>query len=168
MIVYLASYPRSGNSWVRRLLRNQFRYLNTAIHGEPGPQRENFLNGEWHLEGYFRLVDYPPVAADQPFGRYARTDGDHATRLLLMPGCQRRLEDVGFRREVAAMPEVVFLKSHLPPYADYFPGESVVQPVRHPGAALWSYYHFLRDVRDRAVTLEAVIAGAEGFGCWSA
>lgn len=132
----------------------------------PALQWQRYLNEEWSLEGYFQLVDYPPLADDQPFARYVCDACADNPRLLLMPGREQRLRDPGFRRELADRPEVVFVKTH-PPYEQYFPGEGVIQPVRHPGASLWSYYHYLRDVRDLPVTLEGTINGDYDFGDWS-
>jgi Sulfotransferase domain len=132
VIVYLASFPRSGNAFLRSILRANF--------------------------GIGGATDFT-------------TDVDRVSRegrAVSLPAALRQRLSEGAGR--------VFVKTHAFPPEGSQPGEHVVQIVRHPGAALWSYFRLVNDSpivsrarRFRGVppTLENVIAGKLDAGDWS-
>lgn len=71
-----------------------------------------------------------------------------------------------FRRQLAEDDEIYFLKTHEFPFDTYFDGEYVTRLVRHPGAALWSYYNYLLKLEQTPSTVEEIISGAAGIP-WS-
>ena len=180
MIVYLATYPRSGNSLLQRMIRRNFRHLTSRISGIKPPEAGRRLMGPQDME--IELVPAAELVADWPeavlwhenLAAY-RFPGEPWRRMLL-PGPSELLTEE-LREALAGEKNVFFLKTHNLPFDRYFEGEFVVQLVRHPGAALWSYF---RHQHDSAVpkrkgrlfaspppTLENLIEGKVRFGSWS-
>lgn len=135
MLVYLASYPRSGNSWSRSTVKHYFKVQTYTIYA--ADSRQTILARFGHGLPATAFVDNPN---------------------FLIPALRRRL---------AAADQLVLVKTHEPPFTEYFAGEKVIHIVRHPGAALWSYYHFLRDVDGVQADIPGLIQGNYGFGSWS-
>jgi hypothetical protein len=136
--------------------------------------------GGWELQvkdypqwGLVKAIDRPladPEIAGLPrewFGYFTSpTLPGRPTIRMVMSGCKDFLVE-SVRRRLAEQDTVYFIKTHLPPYPQYFEGEFVIQPVRHAGAAIWSYYHLLNAKRAGSVRLDQVIDGACQFGSWS-
>jgi hypothetical protein len=169
MIYYLASYPRSGNAWVRSLLIHQFGWLSIDIHvkardfTEENIQRLNITYpGRKDLFGlpksdplYRRLFSYIPKGGE---------DGVHKA---LIPGIDDLFAVDEIRKRLALDADKFFIKTHFDAYQDYYPGEYVIQIVRNPGACIWSYYNFLRDVLKTPASLTEIITGKVQYGKWS-
>ncbi|MCB0213614.1 MAG: sulfotransferase domain-containing protein, partial [Anaerolineae bacterium] len=156
MLIYLSSYPRSGNTWMRHLLRHYFDQRATSIYPE-GEESTNLIQNE---DGSF----------DPYFSEYKSQYFPSITRRRLVNGCIPLLTEE-FRSQMGASDEYFFLKTHELPYDRYFEGEYVLHLVRHPAAVLWSYYNFLRDFEATIapnVTMEDTIKGQTPFGSWSA
>jgi hypothetical protein len=178
MIVYIASYPRSGNLWVRSLISNQFKKLTTTIHGKfrEGIAEKKWVHGESVLYGVFiqtegLVKDLPldgPMALKGRIASYDFEDGRQLSQRTLIPGfVDIFTEEV--RRYLSDDEEYFFVKTHFSPPQTIFPGEYFVQVIRHPGASLWSYYKFLHELQDKKdVTVASVLRGNHGFGDWSA
>jgi hypothetical protein len=78
---------------------------------------------------------------------------------MLREGCGPCLDE-RVRVRLACDRERFFLKTHELPFREYFAGEFVVHIVRHPGAALWSHWNFIRQIAGvDTVRLEDVIEG---------
>lgn len=135
MLIYLASYPRSGNRWSQQILKHYFGLRFYSVYG---------------VEARTTLLKQ--FGGGLPTTSYA----DNAT--FLMPALRQR---------IAASPDIFIVKTHELPFDQFFTGEQVIHIVRHPGAALWSYLHFLRDVDGVQADLEGIIRGYYGFGSWS-
>lgn len=177
MIYYIASYPRSGNTWVRNLILNQFGYISSPIHGKSDQELDldKWLVSKEDMPRY--LIEIPKD--DDLFGtsprnplykrlaRFTPPDGKNNSHRLLLPGFITLFENQSVRKQLANEKEVYFVKTHNPPYSQYLHGEYVIQIVRHPGASLWSYYNYLKDFRKSEAGLSDVIAGKVGFGHWS-
>lgn len=133
MLVYLASYPRSGNTWTRELLEHYFQHPTGSIY-----------------------VAKTRVELTERYGA-GLVIPQHPAGFLTRELRQRMAED----------DRVLLLKTHALPFGEYFAGEKVIHIVRHPGAALWSYQHYLRDERLQAVELDGLLRGYYGFGSWS-
>jgi hypothetical protein len=128
VIIYLATYPRSGNSLLQAILRKSY--------GVPRSDRK--VGG---FQGLGAATSDPP--------------------------------SIELRRHLAGDPEQAYLKIHGRPFAPFIDGEQIVQFVRNPGAALWSYFRLVADqhpqadihaFRGRPPTLDAVISGEIGAG----
>jgi hypothetical protein len=168
VLVYLATYPRSGNSFLQRILNENFGYLASQIRigiKSPDEAAASFKGSPkydyGHAEGYVIPL---------------RRKGSNSWHRMLLPIGLRGVTKA-LRAELAASDDVYFLKLHERPYLDYLPGERIVQIVRHPGAVLWSYFRYQCDVvvpaqaskifEKPAPTLENVITGQVGYGDWS-
>jgi hypothetical protein len=155
LLIYLSSYPRSGNTWVRVLTRFYFDRRSSSIY----PEEKGDPNLERNEDGSFGpafseyQAQYPPIV----------------TRKRLVNGCAPILSEE-FRQHLGSLDEYFFLKTHELPFNRYFDGEYVIHLTRHPGAVFWSYYNFLRDNEPEIaanLTLEEVIKGNVPFGSWS-
>lgn len=166
MIFYIASYPRSGNSWVDRLVANQFKRLTSSAHGPP---RRPAKMDEWinDMEDLYQIrIRLPSKTSETEwFLLYECEDGSFHRRMV--NGCQYILSEAESRRQLALEDEQYFVKTHFRPYEVYSAGENVIQIVRNPGAAVWSYYNFFHDIRGLNVSLSDIILGKAGFGSWS-
>lgn len=168
MILYIASFPRSGNSWVAQILRNRFRLLTTDIHADQALLEAHAAR---HVseQGYHGFADLGLQDGDIgiPVWKQQSTDPPGPVQLLPMAPLTPLFEDIEFRRKLAEHNTCFVVKTHLAPYDTYLEGEFVLQPIRHPGGSTWSYYHFLRDMEGHDFTQEEVIKGTVGFGNWS-
>lgn len=176
MIYYIASYPRSGNSWIISLIANNFSRITTDIHSrQPDANAFNRLAG--NIKKLYNIDLKLPIGiprkrpelgelAEKLF-LYETTRHSEIFRYTgLIGGCQNLLTEEN-RSRLAADKDFFFLKTHLPPYDSYFPGEYVIQIIRNPGACFWSYYNFLKDVIHTHKSLTDIVNGNVGFGSWS-
>jgi hypothetical protein len=155
MLIYLSSYPRSGNTWVRHLIRHYFGYRSASIYPEPqgAPNLEYQVDGSYELFSYYELPQQP------------------GSRLpMLVNNCSSILSPA-LREQLGQSEERFFLKTHELPFDRYFEGEYVLHLMREPGAVCWSYYNFLQKNRPAIanviLTLDGVIKGRVPFGSWS-
>lgn len=154
MLIYLSSYPRSGNTWVRHLIRHYFGYRSASIYPEPqgAPNLEIQADGSFELFSYYELPHQP------------------GSRLpMLVNNCSSILSPE-VRQQLGQSEERFFLKTHELPFDHYFEGEYVLHLMREPGAVCWSYYNFLRKTEPASfvnLTLDRVIRGRVPFGSWS-
>lgn len=166
MIVYIASYPRSGNSWIKSLIFWHFQRLTSNVYRV----KKSFKQEKWHL----RVVTKAPNPEQQHLlwnkwtALYEPPLPPKATHRYLMPGCKKVLTETN-RKQLAQEEEHFFLKTHELPFPYYFEGEYVIQPVRNVGAVLWSYYNFIRDFQPwyRRRNLTEIIKGKAIFGSWN-
>jgi len=176
MIFYIASYPRSGNMWVRSLITNQFKKMGTTLHK---PERNGEKFEAWattaknmfgiHIEKLSpeqRVKVCPIVSLRDWIVAYDFEGGKTLDHLSLAAGFIGVYSNE-VRQFLAEDKEIYFIKTHLLPYDMYFPQEYVIQITRHPGATLWSYYNFFNQVKEKSASLMEVIAGEHGFGDWS-
>ena len=172
MLVYLASYPRSGNSLLQRIIAGAFWRLTAEVKVSPRKDlplapakgweksRPDPADGDAPLVGALAgwLIRYRREAPGEPMHWGLQL----APQKLLTP------ED---RRRLAAHDELFLIKTHHPPFEAYAPGERVVQVVRSPGPVLRSYFRLLEaqaaGAGQDAPTLDEVIAGQTPFGSWS-
>ena len=172
MIFYIASYPRSGNTWIRRLIANHFERFSVSWHGDPST--EDLLawlllkpDNDNNLVPYHSLLSPDNKNLNSDFVYYHPVRDDSILYRSLVPECKYILEDPGRRAELAESAEHFFVKIHAMPFASYLPGEYVIQPIRNAGACCWSYYNYFHDIWEKAVSLENVILGNLGFGHWN-
>jgi hypothetical protein len=153
VLVYLASYPRSGNTWVRHLIGHHFGYNSASLYAEP----HGAPNLEWRADGTFELFSYFEVL---------RRPG--VQQRMLMNACGPVLSPA-LREQLGQSEDCFFLKTHELPFGHYFPGEHVLYMTRTPGAVFWSYIRYLHknEAAYAATTLDQVIAGEVPFGSWS-
>lgn len=173
MIVYLASYPRSGNSWLQLLIYTQFRRLVSSVY-DIGPYPPLHIR-DWQItpqpippEGYSQVSE---LLWDQAIALYQDPESSDKNRRhrMLLPGCLDFLTPEN-RQKLAAEDEVLIIKTHELPYQKYFPGEIVIQPLRNPGAVIWSYYRLINATRESGemgTFLNLVILGKVKYGSWS-
>ena len=146
MLVYLATYPRCGNSFLRGMIVENWDYWVSTVYPVP----REAIAAKWSAIGYAPLAD----------GLAAYSRG--TPRRMIQPGCALD------RERLAADPAIFFIKTHELPFERYFPGEVVIQMVRHPVAAIWSYKRLLDRTKDRDYDILDVSAGKVQFGPWSA
>tara|TARA_R110000824_G_scaffold366730_2_gene555628 strand:+ start:161036 stop:161779 length:744 start_codon:yes stop_codon:yes gene_type:complete len=154
MIVYVASYPRSGNALVRSLIQLNWAYLTTS-------------DAMIDLDVVARFnprYDISPHKSNPTLASFKRDD-QSAIRNMLAPAVPL---PTPMRRSLAKSPEIFFVKTHEWPRLPSFEGEKVIQIVRHPGDAILSEQQLKKDIRDKHAELTSIILGNEGYGCWSA
>ena len=198
VIVYLSSYPRSGNFWLITIVANILGVLPVDIHlyYDKPVEMEEYSSSTYKSYG-IQVELFPalrPLRVDELRSLlvlYRHELSSHFHVGLKQGGLESIVQRKAIREALAADEEVYFLKTHLLPYEKYFPGEKVVQIVRHPGASIWSYYLFLnrnfqpryslKDVLTGSVpfrlflntnfqprySLEDVLTGRVPFGAWS-
>jgi hypothetical protein len=143
VIVWLASYPRSGNTLARILLKTVFDLPSTSVYSPVKPPDQD---------------DEPPHSAVAAAGERRRVMLQGTGVAYGYPGTLDAFLSAARR---AAAP--VLVKTHDPPLDD---GAAVVV-VRDGRAAAVSYAHYLRQRIDGPVAMADVIAGRVGFGSWS-
>lgn len=171
MLVYLATYPRSGNSLVQRIAARNLGHLAAQVKLAAKPGAEPGRAEGWKQRA---AAETPPK---WPEGLVWNGWTGLCKRLNGPGGWLRRLLDLppealtpDFRAALAAEPTVFFLKTHRPPFDAFLEGERVIQVSRHPGPVLCSYFRYLRQrppVGVPAPSLDEVIAGDAPFGSWS-
>lgn len=193
MIIYIASYPRSGNSLTQKTITTYFERPITAL-SPKSTCAEFYANGGasfiknwrynlqpisgnkqiWQIlwnklnNRIFKIYDLDKWIAlydldVPPYSKNCR---------FLLPGCDNVLTPKNRKLLAADRNSHIFIKTHKLPYKNYFEGEYVIQPIRHPGAVLCSYFNLIKanykgEYDNRAITLEKVIRGRVGYGSWS-
>lgn len=171
MIIYLASYPRSGNFWLQSIIANQFGFLTCNIHPTDTLSIEKLRK---RSEQYYD-IEVISIADPEfmsglkiPPGCFFNYQVKGLERNGLRTGFGRILINTEVRKRLAAADEHYFVKTHHPPHQQYFTGEKVVQIIRNPGAVLWSYYNFTRDIENNNDnSLVDFINGNVGYGSWT-
>jgi hypothetical protein len=139
MIVWVSSFPRSGNSLAKLIFGSVFLQYGTSR---------------------YRSLDMAKLAA-QAHGPSRPASG--SPRGFYSFDFAGPWEE--FRAAAHAAPHEIYIKTHEPADDD----SRAVYVVRDPRAALVSYYHFLRfNHPELAMTQEDVIRGSVGYGSWSA
>jgi hypothetical protein len=165
VIVYLATYPRSGHALTRGLIYRNFGFLVANGYPEPRSEAKPKLQLRAAPEP---LPGFPPGLA---WGEWTLVYRSPRTRrmLRLLKNDAHRLLTPALRAELAAETNLFFVKTHEPPQTQYFPGESAIQMVRHPGAACASYLNMLVNFQPHRVASLAEIVRGVGVpgGGWS-
>jgi len=175
MIIWLASYPRSGNFWLQTLLGNQFKRPTIKMYSEHN--RESTLR-QWISQNkeYYDIdvfdTDTEKLMEDSELFRWMATysfSGNNESYKTLLPGCVKLVKKAKIREILAKDNEYYFVKTHLLPFSDYFDGEYVIQIVRSAGASLWSYYNFKKDIQHFDGDLSDIIRGnsVREWGNWT-
>lgn len=190
MIIYLSSYPRSGNSVMQNLISN---YFERPITGVEPPSKllrtrstENWRYKDHPLpesnEDLWKLSSQLSKRINSRLNRKIFKIYDLSSWLVsydlkvppytkncqtLLPGCQHILTPKN-RQRLAEDHNSFFIKKHSFPYEEYFDGEYIIQAVRHPENVFESYLSFLAKSTKYVKTMDDVIRG-EGipFGSWS-
>lgn len=162
MIVYVATYPRSGSGVLTRAI-----YLNFGHVTADGYGRVSSLDPM--LDAH--VCDHPVHGfADDlwwPEWMHTYTGPDGVRRRMVGPPALKRLKPEA-RERLAADPCLYFVKTHEPPFARWFEGEKVIRMVRHPAAAIASHFELeKRFASDNARELERLIRGDCIGGDWS-
>lgn len=143
MLIWLASYPRSGNTLLRILLNRVFALCTTSVYTPETPQE---------------TLDEPPGTTAAPYA--------FARRQLLREAAGHYLFDGpldSFLSRARSAAEPVIVKTHDPPHDD----SPAIYVVRDGRAAVVSYLHYLRD-RGIDAAMQDVIRGRVGHGgSWS-
>ncbi|WP_159712312.1 sulfotransferase family protein [Geminicoccus flavidas] len=141
MIVYVATWPRCGNSVLRDLFWLNWRLTVTDPYmPEAGIATWREIMTRKH--GIVIDLDRPQVF------RLGEAVG-------LVPGWLGWLTEER-RRELAAEPVTYYLKTHEPPFERYLKGERVVQMIRHPLPACWSWHCLSKEDKELAPEFLAV------------
>ena len=174
MIVYIASYPRSGNFWLQNLLGNQFKRLTTDVHH--GVNDPNILEHRTKINKSYYNIDMHSLDKSEStkYGELSRWMIAYKFPLEerlhkgILPGCLELLNTAKIRDVLSKDEEYYFLKTHFYPHPTYLDGEYVIQIVRNPGACLWSYYNFKRDLLKKFdEDLSGLIHRDFDYGSWS-
>ena len=176
MLIWLISYPRSGNSWMQEIIKYKFGYLPT--YSIPRHTAKEFSDKfpEWNIRR--------EVLTDKDFSINRQSLHSSNTRIyhynspylkdneslqLIIP----KISDYrisSFRKQLASGKNPYFLKGHiLRHWSKLFPGEYIILMIRHPGASLWSLYNFLlsKNEMSSGLTIEEAIEGKTRFKSWS-
>lgn len=172
MIVYIASFPRCGNSLVRDVIHQYFKYPSTNVYpladGHNYPKNYEYAT-HWRQGSELGLWDKRKfwLVWNKWIALYDRTAAPETKNLrFLLRGCLPALTPTA-RQRLASERDIFFVKTHEHPYAHYFPGEYVIQPVRHPGAVFRSYYNLLNKGSEERISLDELIQGRKPFGSYS-
>jgi FkbM family methyltransferase len=178
VIIYLATFPRSGNDLLQMTIRRSFERMTSQIAGKTWSV-ENFQSALDAAGAGWTIADFAPENAEdevtsERLARYRWLEGAWRRFLLPSPIDQFTPE---LRQALAAEEEIYFFKTHHRPFASFFAGERVIQVVRHPGAAIWSLFRMVVDQHlpaagaklflKPAPTLTRIIERDELFGNWS-
>ena len=179
MIVYIASYPRSGNSWIQRIIYSQFRRLSSSVYPIKNYPPANINDWNVRIQAKapkpwsIRILLNPKLwKKDLIWNESIAFYNDPERRLIyrfIMPGCLEFLTEEN-RKRLSEEKEIFFVKTHELPYRKYFEGERVIQPIRNPGASIWSYYNLIeatKQPKEKQTSLTEVIKGNVRFGSWS-
>jgi hypothetical protein len=175
MIVYIASYPRSGNFWLQTLLGNQFKRPTTNIHvavenSDEARSKSIKTIMKWYDIELFDvsvedLKSYPDELSKWMLGY--QIPGVSGDCYFLASGCKDVVKDKKIRKALAEDSQYYFFKTHFEPYPEYLPGEYVVQLVRNPGAVVWSYYNFKQDMPHIEKSDLSTVIQKDVYGNWS-
>ncbi|MEQ9236758.1 sulfotransferase domain-containing protein [Coleofasciculus sp. E2-BRE-01] len=185
MIIYISSYPRSGNSLIQQIINVFFEKPWTEVYKPQKPLEKitgvpsYFTNwrssphpwqpkSTWQLlwdkfnRKILKIYDVEKWIATYdldipPYTKNCR---------YLLPGCYDVLTPKN-RQILAAEDTPYFVKTHATPYRQYFEKEYVIQIVRHPGPVCWSYLNLLKDYYNKQKTLDDIISGKTPAGSWS-
>jgi hypothetical protein len=171
MILYIASYPRCGNSLTRDIIQTYFKRPASSVHPWTNPIPVRLPHAtNWRLPADIPLAEklrHPWLIWNDQLALYDQTVSPHAkNQRFLMRGCGVALTSLN-RLRLATEKTVYVLKTHYRPYKRYFPGEAVLQIVRHPGPVIKSYYNLHKKDGIERHTLDDFIAGKVEFGSWN-
>lgn len=180
MLIYISSYPRSGNSLIQNLIDTYFERPITGV--EPKSKLIHTKNtNNWRYSGQ-------PLPSDQAelqllalnlskefFKKHNLTKWIVLYDLsvppytknchCLLPGCQSVLTPKN-RQKLADDENYFFIKTHSIPHKTYFKNEYVIQIIRHPTLIFDSYLHHLNR-NGKQATIDDVIIGKVPYGSWS-
>ena len=177
MIIYIASYPRSGNSLTQKVIQTFFeRPISTD---DPGGVNQRSQKANTYASGTVPFItnwrwpndnSRPPSRWDKLQARILNNNLHRWIALYdlnvppyskncryLLPDCSRVLTAKN-RQQLAGEDSHFFIKTHRLPFKEYFAGEYVIQPIRHPGAVLWSWFNLRKANGDTTISLEKVIS----------
>ena len=153
MIVYVATWPRCGNSVLRDLF-----WLNWSVTvTDPYMPPSGLATWQRIMTAKHGIVVDPDEPQIFLLG----------AKVGLLPGWLHWLTEER-RTQLAAESSTYYLKTHEPPFERYLPGERVVQMVRHPLAACWSWHCLTKEQKaHRPIPPEALAtrghAGLPGY-----
>jgi len=147
MIVWLASYPRSGN-----MLTAQILYQCMGLRSYVDPSNAP-------------TIDFPDMRAPSPKIRHSGLGGRHASRNQpFSPKLNYSVPWETFYRERYAAEGLHLVKTHAHPPDD----SKALVVVRDGRKSIFSYYNMKQDVYGLIdMRLEDLILGHEGYGRWT-
>ena len=150
MILYLASYPRSGNSLLQSILERYFQLPSSTVYYR---QPTSYLRYPSRKPLWENWREYRPESSKRsPRDRFytkwlmlydQKPPLQKHGRLFIKRGCKNALSPLT-RRWLADEQDWFVIKTHERPFNLYFKGEFILQPLRHPGAVLRSYIRLIR------------------------
>ncbi len=181
VIIYVATFPRSGNNLLQRTLRQNFERMTSQIAGKPWSveaYQEALDRGGtgWRIQAGADLKsDWPETLHwDARTAVYSWKQGP-ARRFILPSPIDYFTPEL--RTALAAEDELFLFKTHHLPFDDFLEGERVIQVVRHPGASIWSLFRMVVDSHLPVTgaklfhrpppTLSQIIERDSLFGNWS-
>lgn len=153
MIVYVATYPRSGNGVLRHAIWLNFGYLTTNGYPDAPGTAEKYAIRPARDPSADWLISYQALPGDRRPG-------------VAAPALERLTPKL--RQALASARQLYFIKTHAPPYPSYFPGERVLSMIRHPAPAIASELELKRRTSaGGAHRLDTFIRGSGPAGNWS-
>ena len=182
MLIYLSSYPRSGNSLMQNLVGNFFERPITGVEEKSkliftkSTKNWRYYNGTslstnqeelQSLAANYRQKIFQKMELDRWLVLYDLNVSPYTKdNISLLPGCGRALT-LKNRQRLASNNSYIFVKSHGSPYQKYLENEYIIQIVRNPKLVFESYLHFVNKNRDKDKTITEIIRGKVGGGSWS-
>lgn len=187
MIIYVATYPRSGNFWIRSKILENYGIMSTEIYlGKPPNNKkrgqEKFIKGqesnekweEWEnknkkfIKNNLMNWEYDKKLIEEkvPLNLWIQKIKKYREEYALLKGHGCIIKYPAIRAYLSDQPYLYIIKTHEYPFDYYHEREKVLQVIRNPGASYWSYVNFFRDVRNVTVDLDDMIRGKVGFGSW--
>ncbi len=149
MIIYLATYPRSGASLLRDLIFINWRFItaNGYASNDAFPEKHDVRSSHEHPG----LLSYQ-VSENE--------------RRLLLPNNALEFLTPERREAIGALPDLLFVKTHELPNKHHFAGEVAIQSVRHPAACLQSAWLLKQRFGKSPPSFFDVVNGAMQGGDW--
>ena len=157
-------------------------YLNNSLKNTRGDRRRKIIreqkaNEKWQKwvqenENFIRenlmgwRYEKKLIENKTPIKFWLHREKNYSEEFTLVRGLKDILKFPAIRAYLSDQEHLYVIKTHEYPFTSYQAREKVLQVVRNPGAAYWSYCKFLHDVRNMNVALKDMIEGKIGFGSW--
>lgn len=174
MIVYLASYPRSGSALMQSLVSQGFQHPPTSLyrHNVPAVPTKLTWATNWRVGKdiplHLRLMR-PWLLWNEWIALYDLNVPPYTKNNRYLTSGTRNVLKKQMRLRLSLEKTVYFIKTHEMPFKRYLKGERVVQIVRHPGPVMRSYYNLKANNPKSNIhyTADEIIEGKVRYKTWS-
>ena len=188
MLIYIASYPRSGNTWFRNLLFENFGLVSSSFYSGVNEvayyPTDPEINEHWMqwvnaneelIQSLSSLSDaelLETLDQNETFQQIWIKPVTHQNQesihqqTCIHKGCYTLLNNPQFRRYLGLKKETYIVKTHHLPFDTYYQNEKIAQVIRHPGPVIRSYAKYLTN-HEKGFSKKNLLLGQIKFGDWS-